>query len=231
MLAARGRRSDVNWSGPARLFETRRALGLFPRGRRPCEVRNPFSDKIRISLLLSTSAALLVPGGQAHIAGAPKVLSAVRGEAAWLVEVGVACEPEAFLQAAASFPHPSESEVSLPVDLEHTVAEVANLSCADLARHRCQFLHSVVQRAQELAPLERQLHAGLAPHARTVLKGKRLLLLEELLRSLGHEDTRLVPDIWSGFKLTDLLAGLRPWSLRSLHLLSLLPTCGVRGQL
>ena len=199
---------DVNWSGPARLFETRRALGLFPRGRHPCEVRNPFSDRICISLPLATSAALLVPGGEAHLSGAPKgckVLSAVRGVDDWLVEVGVPCEPDAFMKAAASFPHPSESEVALPVDLEHTVAKVSSLGCADLARHRCQFLHSVVQRAQELAPLERQLRASLAPHASTVLHGKRLLLLEELLRSLGHEDTRLVTDICSGFRLTGWL--------------------------
>ena len=141
VLVARGRRTDVNWSGPARLFETRRALGLFPRGRHPCEVRNPFSDRICISLPLETSAALLVPGGEAHLSGAPKgckVLSAVRGVDDWLVEVGVPCEPDAFMKAAASFPHPSESEVALPVDLEHTVVKVSSLGCADLARHPAQ---------------------------------------------------------------------------------------------
>ncbi|CAE7031097.1 unnamed protein product [Symbiodinium sp. CCMP2592] len=208
-LSARLAPSAVNWSGPACLFETRRALGLFPRGRHPGELHNPFSDKIQVRLPLSTAVHLLVPGSVAQIAGAPKgckVLSCVKEAASWLVEVGVPCEPEAFMQSAASFRHPSECDVELPADLEETLSAVSRMSCAELARRRCRFLHSILQRSHELSTREAALHSGLEPHAKTVLKGKRLLLLEELLSSLGHEDTRLVADICSGFKLTGWLA-------------------------
>ncbi|CAE7811218.1 unnamed protein product [Symbiodinium sp. CCMP2592] len=208
-LSARLAPSAVNWSGPARLFETRRALGLFPRGRHPGELRNPFSDKVALRLPLSTAVHLLVPGSVAQIAGAPKgckVLSCVKETSSWLVEVGVPCEPEAFMQSAASFRHPSECDVELPADLEETLSAVSRMSCAELARRRCRFLHSILQRSHELSQREASLHSGLAPHAKAVLRGKRLLLLEELLSSLGHEDTRLVSDICSGFKLTGWLA-------------------------
>ena len=208
ILSQKGLRPDVNWSGPARLFEARRALGLFPRGRHPSEVKNPFSEQVHIRVPLHTPVSLLVPGSDARISGAPKgckVLSAVKEQEAWLVLLGVPCEPEEFMASARSFRHPAECEVTLPADLEHTLSLVSKLSCAELASRRCQFLHSLLQRAQELSHLERQLHDGLAPHARTVLQGKRLLLLEELLRSLSHEDTKLVPDICSGFRLTGWL--------------------------
>ena len=51
----------------------------------------------------------------------------------------------------------------------------------------------------------RSAHSRLAPHCQRVLAGKRLLLLKELLRGLGHEDVSLVDDISSGFRLTGWL--------------------------
>ncbi|CAE7396126.1 zdhhc15 [Symbiodinium sp. CCMP2592] len=48
-------------------------------------------------------------------------------------------------------------------------------------------------------------HVVVAAFCIAFCKGKRLLLFEELLASLGHEDTSLVRDICSGFKLTGWL--------------------------
>ncbi|CAE7497609.1 unnamed protein product [Symbiodinium sp. KB8] len=113
-------------------------------------------------------------------------------------------------KAEAAYPlHPAEVDPELPSDLEYVVNCVESLSCGELASLRCQFLHSLLQRAQELSTLERQLHAGLAPHCRSVLKGKRLLLLGELLTGLGHADVHLVADVCSGFRLTGWLRASR----------------------
>ena len=87
--------------------------------------------------------------------------------------------------------HPAEPP-QLPSDLEFSVHCLETCSAADIASKRCNFLHGVLQRASELASLARVFHAGLAPHCRRVLEGKRLLLLKELLHGLGHEDSSLV---------------------------------------
>ncbi|CAE7800914.1 unnamed protein product, partial [Symbiodinium sp. KB8] len=140
--------------------------------------------------------------------GAPKgckVLSVERETEAWLLSIGVPCAPEAFLSHAAAVAHPSEAQPQLPVDLEFTVHCLETCTAADIASKRCQFLHSVLQRASELAPQESALHSRLAPHCQRVLAGKCLLLLKELLKGLGHEDVSLVEDICSGFRLTGWL--------------------------
>ena len=190
----------------------RRALGLLPRGRHPSEVPNPFSECFCIRVPAETQATLLVPGAEACLSGAPKgckVVGCTREDSGWLVEIGVPCQPDAFMRAASSVRHPAEVDPELPSDLEYVVNCVESLSCGELASLRCQFLHSLLQRAQELSTLERQLHAGLAPHCRSVLKGKRLLLLGELLTGLGHADVHLVADVCSGFRLTGWLRASR----------------------
>ena len=153
-----------------------------------------------------------MPGAEARLSGAPKgckVVGCTRENSGWLVEIGVPCQPDAFMRAASSVRHPAEVDPELPSDLEYVVNCVESLSCGELASLRCQFLHSLLQRAQELSTLERQLHAGLAPHCRSVLKGKRLLLLGELLTGLGHADVHLVADVCSGFRLTGWLRASR----------------------
>ena len=46
-----------------------------------------------------------------------------------------------------------------------------------------------------------KFHKGLAPHLQHLLKGKRLLLLKEVLEDLGYPDHSLVDEIASGFTL------------------------------
>ena len=196
--------SAVNWTPATGLYRARAGLGLFPRGRSPTGVTNPFSERLKIRVPLTTPATLLVPGSAAVLPGAPKgckVLSVDREAEAWLLGIGVPCAPEAFLSHAAAVAHPSEVQPQLPVDLEFTVHCLETCTTADIASKRCQFLHSVLQRASELAPQESALHSRLAPHCQRVLAGKRLLLLKELLKGLGHEDVSLVDDISSGFRL------------------------------
>ena len=57
------------------------------------------------------------------------------------------------------------------------------------------------KRAKELEVDERRLHADLPPHLQHILKGKRLLLLKEVLEDLQYPDQSLVDEIASGFTL------------------------------
>ena len=58
---------------------------------------------------------------------------------------------------------------------------------------------SGAKRAKELEADERKLHADLPPHLQHILKGKRLLLLKEVLEDLQYPDQSLVDEIASGF--------------------------------
>ena len=55
--------------------------------------------------------------------------------------------------------------------------------------------------AKSLRGKRESCHASLPEHLKQVLKGKRLLLLAEMLEDLNYPDKKLASDIKSGFKL------------------------------
>ena len=59
--------------------------------------------------------------------------------------------------------------------------------------------------AQELQSHEDEEQAGLEPHLRSILKGKRLRLFETLLRGIDYPAQTLVQDMKRGFRLTGWL--------------------------
>ena len=59
-----------------------------------------------------------------------------------------------------------------------------------------------LKRSMELKNSEAKLHDDLPQHLKCILKGKRLLLFKEMLTDLQYNDTAIVDDIISGFKLT-----------------------------
>ena len=70
---------------------------------------------------------------------------------------------------------------------------------------RNAFFKKWIQRAGELAGKERELHRSLDPEVTTALKGKRLLVLDEVLKDIGFPDQHLVRDICAGFRITGWL--------------------------
>ena len=58
-----------------------------------------------------------------------------------------------------------------------------------------------LKRASELASKEKDLHDSLDPEVARVLKGKRLLALEEILNDIGFPDRHLVKDICAVFRI------------------------------
>ena len=70
-----------------------------------------------------------------------------------------------------------------------------------LAKERASFLWKWSKRAKELNNEEMEFRTRLAPHLQHLLRGKRLLLLKEVLKDLGYPDHSLVDEIASGFTL------------------------------
>ena len=81
----------------------------------------------------------------------------------------------------------------LPSALEKVVSSLSSQHLSQIHKLRCQ-------RHQE-----EQEQAGLEPHLRNILKGKRFRLFETLLTSIDYPDKGLVEDMKRGFRLTGWL--------------------------
>ena len=80
-------------------------------------------------------------------------------------------------------------------------AESRSGDAFDLSKIRTSFLWKWSNRAKKLAFEEKELHASLPDHLKSILEGKRLLLTQEILDALNYPDKRLVDDIRKAFTL------------------------------
>ena len=184
----------------------RATLGLLPKSSRMPRAVDPFVDKFWVQLEGQDLSSTL-PGKSAQHLNQPKasqVLQVARDNSTWWAEVGLHCEPPAFMCRARAFIHPQARPPPVPPILHEVVHDVS-CNLAGVHRERCQFLSSLCQRAKELAVQEHQDHSEMDQRLQAILEGKRLRLLDELLQAAGFPDSRLVADIRSGFKLTGWL--------------------------
>ena len=121
------------------------------------------------------------------------------------VKFGIYRTPEAFVQEALKVRHPfddpSTSDMcnirAMQVILEQGVEGVKDLRAKTLAYYRGR---EAALRAEEEA-----LKAAMDPEVREVMKGKNLLLFQEMLRDAGVDDPHLLEDMTKGFKLIGAL--------------------------
>ena len=116
--------------------------------------------------------------------------------------VGIPCDPQEFLRRAFSAGHPR----GLEIHLEECIQQAAFANFRDdpftLAKTRVDFVKKWSLRARQLQADEDALHAGMPDYLSHVLKGKRLLLLREMMESAGCPDKGLVDDISKGFRIS-----------------------------
>ena len=118
-----------------------------------------------------------------------------------ILTIGVPREAVDFLSRAVQVGHPRAISIHLSDSVKDVLRK--NFSGSDylLAKERASCLWKWSKRAKELNSEEMKFHKGLAPHLQHLLKGKRLLLLKEVLEDLGYPDHSLVDEIASGFTL------------------------------
>ena len=116
--------------------------------------------------------------------------------------VGVPCTPDVFIHRALKVGHPR----GLDMHIDPNVATTAQANFVDepydLAKFRVQFVKKWSARAKDLQGAEDALHDSMEPHLKEVLRGKRLLLLGEMMSEAGCPDTQLPNDIKEGFRLS-----------------------------
>ena len=114
-------------------------------------------------------------------------------------------EPWDFVEQAFKADHPRS--ISLHLNSESTEMLKENFAMPPhlVVKARVEFFVKWSARCKALEVDEKKLHDGLEPHLKQVLQGKRLLLFQEMLDSLGYPDQDLVRDIVAGFPLSGWL--------------------------
>ena len=114
------------------------------------------------------------------------------------IVLGVPRKPADFIQAAVQAGHPRSLAVTLSAVSEDAVVANRDWPVTDLIRARIDFLTYWMKRAQELEHAERTLHLSMPEYLQQVLRGKRILLMGEMLERLGFEDKHLQQDVSEG---------------------------------
>ena len=166
----------------------RASQGLFPRGSQMPPLVDPFPNKVWHKVPARVDRSAFVPGKritQAPFVKGATTLSVSEHDGNWWALVGLPVQPEEFLRPSGASVRPECHKPILPAMLEHAVDRYCSLDTVQLSQLRVRVLKGMIQRSQELAAEEKLLHAKLEPHARDVLKGKRLLLFQELLSCMN----------------------------------------------
>ena len=121
------------------------------------------------------------------------------------VTVGVHFSPEEFVAEAVRLGHPTDHISLFPKEVKQNVEYIKNKSIHQLATERTEEVRRWVNLTAENSHKESELKDTLSPRIAEILKGKKLWLLDSLIRASGHEDVNLVEDIKRGFDLTGSL--------------------------
>ena len=116
--------------------------------------------------------------------------------------LGLAWTPQEFLEEALKAPHPADAAPVLDPAMDAAVRWTATAEKGEIKRHLLYTLTQWRRRAEELQKREDALHAGMPFHRQQVLRGKRLLLLREMLASFSYPDLGIVADMAAGFRIT-----------------------------
>ena len=122
--------------------------------------------------------------------------------AMWVVRMGVSeWKPLEFVQEALKCKHPFLSEDQAMDDVKEATIRTVGRGPKETTRWRRAILDRWERRAAELDAEEARLHSSMDQDIARVLKGKRLLLLKELLEEINHPDKKLIADMVKGFQV------------------------------
>ena len=125
---------------------------------------------------------------------------------------GIPWTPQEFVKQAASAKHPMQLDQLLPKRLREVIVVYKKSSVQERIIQRTSRLGFWVNRAKELSTAEGEFHASLHPNVASVLKGKRLLLLREMINSINYEDVAVFDEFTQGSTLvgSSQVSGLWP---------------------
>ena len=121
------------------------------------------------------------------------------------VTIGIHRSPQEFVEEALKVGHPSLVQSIFPLEMLNVVKHCVSVTPETLAKERAAELRRWTSLVSDLADAEKQLLASLSERRRDILQGKKLLLLERLMKDSGHPDVDLTRNLADGFDLTGAL--------------------------
>ena len=139
----------------------------------------------------------------AHILRVTKKMIAEKGEEkqSWEIAFGAPWTTETFIQEATNRGHPTSLFEGLAPMVVDAIHSSPTRDPAAIARKRASFLKKWTTRPAQLTKDEEELHSSLPKHRRLILRGKRILVLKEMLAELQYPDLSVADDILNGFDL------------------------------
>ena len=108
-------------------------------------------------------------------------------------------------QAALETRHPLDVEQALPKQLIESIKFNVESKEHAIIAERANFLNVWMRRARELVPAEASLKKNMETDVAEAVKGKRILVFEELLQSTGFPDLDIVDELRKGAELVGVV--------------------------
>ena len=103
-----------------------------------------------------------------------------------LCTMGIPRDPWDFLARAIEVGHPRSLAIHLNEEVTNMLQQNFAGDLHSLVKERAAYLMKWTTRCKELESEEKLLHCSLEPHLQQVLRGKRLLVFQEMLNDLGY---------------------------------------------
>ena len=146
---------------------------------------------------------------------------------------GLLWNVEDFTQAAVLAVHPKDLLLGLPFELSEVAKYLAHTKAHVVIQERCNWLRQWVSLAPDLRYEETSLKAQMAPHVRSITEGKKVLLLERMLKSIDFEDMESLDVLRRGAPLVGNIGNIpgfaKKFRLALLTVKQLESTAGVRN--
>ena len=115
---------------------------------------------------------------------------------------GVQWGSQQFLEKACAVNHPLDPVLALPSVLAETIEKHAQKKAHETARERAEFFLHWNARAADLQKEEEALRSKMDPEVERAVRGKKILLFEEMLKYYGYPDVEVVSELRDGWPLT-----------------------------
>ena len=96
----------------------------------------------------------------------------------------------------------SDPVLALPSVLAETIEKHAQKKAHEIARERAEFFLHWNARAADLRKEEEALRSKMNPEVERAVRGKKILLFEEMLKYYGYPDVEVVSELKDGWPLT-----------------------------
>lgn len=216
--------NDVSLSQRQQVLLRRAQTGKLPRGRKIPQLLSEFKaihEQLTAPNASDKQFRLLRRFYRAN-EGVPAATSPGKTETVHIV--GEYRTPQEFMDSAKSIVHPMDRE-SIPDVTKRAIFSVLTKGPSQLSKDRLTTLADIKRLAASLQCKEDELHEGMDPHVKTILKGKRLLLFQALLDKCGYRDANLGKEMAQGFdivgtcgKSNELYTQIRPATITAQEL-------------